>query len=171
MCSAALLCRPVPSDSLPPTPQPANQLLEINEYAEKKPAKVREYVNTIRYVPDWSYIFIADFDQRPCVTRRKDQILSRYGNLDAGRILIVRAEIESWYLAGLDSDSCEELQVPERRNTDGITKEQFDSLMPSRFENRTDFMVEILNRYDIGTALGKNASFGYAMGKHFSPSR
>ena len=26
MCSAALLCRPVPSDSLPPTPQPANQL-------------------------------------------------------------------------------------------------------------------------------------------------
>ena len=30
MCSAALLCRLVPSDSLPPTPQPANQLRENN---------------------------------------------------------------------------------------------------------------------------------------------
>ena len=29
MCSAALLCRLVPSDSLPPTPQPANQLPSI----------------------------------------------------------------------------------------------------------------------------------------------
>ena len=96
-------------------------------------------------------------------------MIDRYGSLEIERILIVRREVESWYLAGLDSDSHEEFRLPTRRNTDGITKERFDGLIPSRFDSRTDFMVEILNRYDVEVARGRNESFDYAMGKYFRP--
>ena len=141
--------------------------LEIYQYAQKRPSDVRRYIRSLDHIPDANYLFIADFDQGPCVTRRKDQILSVYSNLDAGRILIVRREIESWYLAGLDSDSYEELGVPTHRNTNDVTKEHFDSLIPSYFNNRTDFMVEVLRQFDVGTARRRNGSFDYAMGKHF----
>ena len=141
--------------------------VDTYEYAQEKPAKVRDYINNIKNTPDWSYIFVADFDQGPCVTRRKDRLVSRYGNLDIERILIVRRLIESWYLAGLNQDSCAELGIRSPDDTSTISKEQFDDLVPSRFEDRVNFMVEVLNRYDIGAARQQNESFDYAMGKHF----
>ena len=152
-----------------PLAEPLFDHVEVYEYAEGNPAKVRSYINQIRFVPDWSYVFIADFDQGPCVTLRKDQLVSRYGNLDAGRIMIVSREIESWYLAGLDSDSCHDLGVQFLRDTNDATKERFDNMTPSRFENRADFMVEVLNKYNTETARIRNVSFDYAMGKHFRP--
>ena len=145
--------------------------VEVYEYAEEKPTKVRGYINQIRFVHDWSYIFIADFDQGPCVTLRKSGLTRRYNGLETERIMIVRHEIESWYLGGLDSDSCDDLGIQYLRDTNDATKEQFDSLIPSRFEDRADFMLEVLGRYDIETARGRNGSFDYALGKYFSPSR
>ena len=152
---------------LRPLLEPVCDYLEIYQYAQKRPSDVRRYIRSLDRIPDADYLFIADFDQGPCVTLRKSRLIDRYGSLEIERILIVRREVESWYLAGLSSDSCEELQIPERRNTNSTTKEQFDALIPSRFEDRTDFLVEILSRYDIETARGRNESFNYAMGKHF----
>ncbi len=152
---------------LRPLLEPVCDYLEIYQYAQKRPPDVRRYIRSLDRIPDANYLFIADFDQGPCVTLRKSRLINRYGSLEPERILIVRREIESWYMAGLDSDSYEEFRLPTRRNTDGITKEQFDSLVPSRFEDRTDFMVEILNRYDKGAARRRNTSFDYAMGKYF----
>ena len=149
-----------------PLLEPRFDHVQIYEYAEKQPAEARDFINNIKNTPDWSYIFIADFDQGPCVTRRKDRLVSRYGNLDIERILIVRREIESWYLAGLDRDSCSELGIPIFGDTDDVTKEQFDNIK-SRNLPHADFMVEILRRYDTTTARGNNASFDYAMGKYF----
>ena len=144
--------------------------VDIYEYAQKTYSATREFITTILRTDYWDYLFIVDFDQGPCVTLRKERIVSRYGNLDSGRVLVVKREIESWYLAGLDQDSCAELGIPFLGNTDDITKEQFDGMIPNRFEDRTDFMVEILNRYDVETARGRNESFDYAMGKHFMPT-
>ena len=152
---------------LRPLLEPVCDYLEIYRYAEKRPSDVRRYVISLDRTPNADYLFIADFDQGPCVTLRKSRLINRYGSLEPERILIVRREIESWYLAGLDPDSYEEFRLPTRRNTDGITKEQFDGLLPSRFEDRVDFMEEILNRYDVGTARVRNESFDYAMGKYF----
>ena len=75
---------------LRPLLEPVCDYLEIYQYAQKRSPDVRRYVRSLDHIPDADYLFIADFDQGPCVTRRKDQILSVYGNLDAGRILIVR---------------------------------------------------------------------------------
>lgn len=141
--------------------------VEVHEYAQKPYSPIRSFISDIDRTDYRDYLFIADFDQGPCITRRKDQIVSRYSNLDAERILIAKREIESWYLAGLDPDSCAELGIPFLGNTDDVTKEQFDGMIPNRFDSRTDFMLEILNRYDVGTARGRNESFDYAMGKYF----
>lgn len=143
--------------------------VDIYEYAQKTRSNTREFITTIVRADYWDYLFMADFDQGPCVTRRKDQLVSRYGNLEPDRILIVRREIESWYLAGLDRDSCAELGIPFLGDTDDVTKEQFDGMIPNSFDARTDFMVEILNRFSTETARGRNGSFDYAMGKHFRP--
>ena len=47
MCSAALLCRLVPSDSLPPTPQPANQLPDIEWIIENRKGIVNTPMGTL----------------------------------------------------------------------------------------------------------------------------
>ena len=137
--------------------------VEVEEYAQKVPSKVNGYISGIKFRQGSDYIFIADFDQGPCITRRKSQLMNQFSSLDSERILIVRREIESWYLAGLNSDSCRDLGIQEPRQTNDLTKEQFDAIIPQRFDNRTDFMVETLNRYDTNTARRKNESFDYAM--------
>jgi hypothetical protein len=79
---------------------------------------------------------------------------------------VVVKEIE-WYLAGLDDERRRELDIPtnRHRHTDDLTKEQFESLMPMKFDSIIDFMNEILNRFDVDTAKGRNRSFGYLMDK------
>jgi len=51
--------------------------------------------------------------------------------------------------------------VPVLKNTDTLTKEGFNSLIPQRFDSRIDFMVEILKRFCTGMAKRKNGSFRY----------
>lgn len=153
-----------------PLLEPRFDHVQIYQYAEEKPVEVRDFINTISRLPNWSYIFIADFDQGPCVTQRKSRLTNRYGNLNTERILIVKREIESWYLAGLDASSCSELGISIFGDTNDVTKEQFDHIKPPRLP-RAAFIEEVLNRFSTETARGRNESFDYAMGKHFSPSR
>ena len=80
--------------------------------------------------------------------------------------MVVKKEIESWYLAGLDSAACKQLKLPLSRNTDKITKEKFENLMKKKFDSRRDFMVEVLKYFSIKEAKGKNASFKYFADKH-----
>ena len=144
--------------------------IQIYEYAQRKPSQVREYISQIKFVSDWDYLFTADFDEGPCITLRKSRLMDQYDSLDdPKRILIVRREIESWYLAGLNSDSCAHLGIPNFPNTNDIVKEQFDGIIPQRFDSRTDFLVETLKWFDATTARRKNASFDYAMEKPFAP--
>ena len=145
--------------------------LEIYQYAQKRFADVRRYIRSIDLTPGADYLFIADFDQGPCVTLRKSRLMTEYDNLDALRIVIVKTEIESWYLAGLDSHSCVDLRIQTLRDTNDVTKEQFDNIKSPHFEDRADFILEVLSRYDTETARDRNASFDYALDKYFSPSR
>ena len=74
-------------------------------------------------------------------------------------------EIESWYLAGLDDKSCKELGLKPFKDTDGVTKEDFNKLIPKRFNSRIDFMVEIIKRFTTKTAKQENRSFSYFMSR------
>ena len=123
-------------------------------------------------------VIVADMDESPCVTDKKERILSSFRSLSAGtgrstelssstRILIVCREIESWYLAGLNDEECERLGLTTTiDNTDRISKEQFLSLMPHRYNSKAEFMLEVLRVFDHETARSKNTSFRYFMQKY-----
>ncbi|MHC4361138.1 MAG: hypothetical protein ACYSTN_10185, partial [Planctomycetota bacterium] len=84
---------------------------------------------------------------------------------DINNVIVIVKEIESWYLAGLDSKNCKKLGIKVFRKTDNITKEQFDKLRPRKFNSRIDFMIEILKRFSMETAKRKNKSFDYFIAK------
>ncbi len=137
------------------------------KYSQQKLKKVNGFLNSINSMPYADYIFVADMDDSPCVTAKKEWITSQFEKLSEDRILIVRREIESWYLAGLNDDSRRQIRMRKGFNkTDRISKEQFDSMIPERFDSRIDFMQEIMKLFDRETASSKNTSFEYFMQKY-----
>ena len=138
---------------------------QIWKYSQQKLKKVNGFLNSINAMQA-DYIFVADMDDSPCVTDRKERITSHFMNLSEDRILVVCREIESWYLAGLNDDARREIKIRTIDNTDHISKEQFDRMMPERFDSRIDFMQEIMKLFDRETALSKNTSFEYFMQKY-----
>ena len=137
------------------------------KYSQQKLKKINGFLNGINSIPHADYIFVADLDASPCVTDRKERITSQFKKLSEDRILVVCREIESWYLAGLNDDSRRQIKIRRSyNNTDRISKEQFDRMMPQKFVSRIDFMQEIMKLFDRETALAKNTSFEYFMQKY-----
>lgn len=135
------------------------------QYAQKRTEKVKNFLRSIESIGS-DYLFWGDINRLPCVTAKKTRIKRRYGaRVDIDNVIIVVQEIESWYLAGLNDKARKELRIRTFRKTDNITKEQFDKLMPKKFDSRIDFMVEVLNRFCVEIAKRKNSSFDYFMEK------
>lgn len=133
-------------------------------YAQKKNHIISKYIENAKAKEDQDYIFLADIDSHsfPCVTSKKDKRKGEYPALDdTDKIIIVKEEIESWYIAGI-SDSCPEdiktISVPD--DTEDFTKEDFEQIIPSRFNgSEIDFMIEIGKKFDIDSARARNNSF------------
>lgn len=115
------------------------------------------------------YIWFSDLNDSPCISTRKDKLKEKYIDLDENKIIIVKKEIESWYLALIDDIACMELEIKPNKvkNTDNIIKEQFDSLIPDDID-KISFMREILKIASIETARQRNKSFDYFIGKYCS---
>ena len=112
------------------------------------------------------YFFLRDLNASPCVTARIESVeIELRERIDRNSLIIVVKEIEGWYLAGLDDGACKELGFRPFSNTDEVTKECFNNLIPKKFDSRIDFMVEILKKFSLETAEQKNKSFGYFMSK------
>jgi len=136
------------------------------EYAGKSIERRINYLRSIQAMGNADYLFVSDLDTSPCITERKAHLVNSHkGMIDVSRTIIVKREIESWYLAGMDDRVCRRLGVRVLRRTDGVTKEQFANLMPRRFNSVVEFMTDILTRFRIKTAKGKNRSFRYLMDK------
>jgi len=134
-------------------------------YAEKPKRIVKSFPKSIKAMKA-GYFFLADINRSPCVTAKKEDIARRYKKtIDSDNIMIVVKEIEGWYLAGLDDKSCQEVGLKPFTNTDEITKEKFNQLRPKKFDSRIDFMLEVLNRFEMETGKRKNKSFNYFMTK------
>jgi hypothetical protein len=139
--------------------------IQLTRYAGLTPDKVNNFLTSIRAM-NADYIFVSDVDTAPCVTERKAALATKYRRLDASKIIIVRAEIESWYLAGLDADTCARLKLRSVRDTQTVTKERFFQMMPGEFRSGLDFMVEVLKHHAIDVARAQNPSFDYFARKH-----
>ncbi|MDZ7724802.1 MAG: hypothetical protein U5R06_18855 [candidate division KSB1 bacterium] len=76
-------------------------------------------------------------------------------------------EIESWYLAGLAEKKQRQLKIKPFKDTNDLTKEQFNQQIPNSFDSRIDFMVELLKNYSIEIAQIRNKSFSYFINREF----
>ncbi|MCP4356959.1 MAG: hypothetical protein GY796_02945 [Chloroflexi bacterium] len=106
------------------------------------------------------YMLLHDMDGSPCITQRKEKVHQKSNTCEEDNIQIVVQEIESWYIAGLDENSCALLKLSPVKTTNTLTKEQFNQIIPFQFQ-RTDFMVEVLKQFSLDTAVTKNNSFRY----------
>jgi hypothetical protein len=134
--------------------------VEIIPYASIKRTKVDNFLKSIRLMNN-DYIFVADIDAEPSVRGKKQVLYSHFSHIDGGSIIVVIKEIESWYYAGLTHESAQSLDVPELPYTDNLTKEDFNGLIPGKYDSRIDFMFEILKYFSIDAAGKKNHSFRY----------
>lgn len=138
----------------------------LHQYSGMSKKKIKDFLNSIKAMNYADYFFLRDINSSSCITKKKSDLRDVYTNrLDENRIIVVIKEIESWYLAGLDDKKCKELGIKPFRDTDSITKEQFNDIIPPKFDSRIDFMAEVLKRFSIETAKSKNKSFQYFMEK------
>ena len=134
------------------------------EYSQRKPAELVGLLRSIRSM-NADYLLFGDMDERPCVTATKEAITNQFSGLTWDRVVVVRQEIEAWYLAGLDEEAHRELGLARVRNVDEVAKEQFDRLVGGE-EEHTNAMVEILRHYDVEVARQRSPSFRYFWQKH-----
>jgi hypothetical protein len=134
-------------------------LVEVRPYANLRKEKLYNYIRSIQILED-DYIFVADIDTSPNVKSKKFDVQARVNNVAGDRIAVVIEEIESWYLAGLDTH-CMPVNVGKFKATDKVTKEDFNALVPLEFDSRIDFMLEILKCFSVEQAERKNKSFLY----------
>ena len=139
--------------------------VQIWKYAQEPPKRIKNFLKSIKAMNS-DYFFFRDINNSPCVTAKKKKLKKEYKKtIDVDNIIILIKEIESWYLSGLDAKKSKELKIRTFRNTDNITKEKFNGLIPKKFDSRIDFMAEILKRFSVETAKRKNRSFDYFMAK------
>lgn len=140
--------------------------VQVWEYAGATIERRISYLRSIQAM-NADYIFVADINTSPCITQRKEHLVDSHRDMvDPGRTIIARREIESWYMAGVDDQACREYGIASLSHTDDVTKEQFRSLMPRQFNDSVvHFMTEILSKFRIELARGKNRSFCYLMNK------
>lgn len=142
--------------------------VRVQTYAARTKEYIRNFLKSINS-KNWNadYIFVADINDAPCVTAKKQEIEDKFKGIDTNKIIVVKKEIESWYLALLDDNTCSKLGIPSYNTTDNITKEEFDRLIPKKFGgSRLSFMLEVITRASIDVAKQKNASFGYFISKY-----
>jgi hypothetical protein len=83
-----------------------------------------------------------------------------------GALQIVIKEIESWYLAGMDDNFARTYNIKWYKNTDNITKEDFDKIIPKKLLPRENFMIEILKSFSMDQAKIRNKSLRYFVNKY-----
>ena len=114
-----------------------------------------------------NYIFLSDLDSdyHPCITSMKEERNDKYDGLDYSKIIIVKEEIESWYLAGVDNslDIFKKWEIPD--STDEIKKEDFDKIYKTSFDSKKNCLIEIAKHYNFNLAINRNTSFKYFLNR------
>jgi hypothetical protein len=143
------------------------------QYSRRKPEYLDRYLKNIQGMNadgiGAHYLFIGDLDSLPCVTEKKQDLVKSHPRLASERIVVVKAEIESWYCAGITEAHAAfgSLKFARCSDTSEITKEDLaDAVAPHT--TRLDAMLELLEAFDPATAARRNESFRYFARKHLA---
>lgn len=135
-------------------------------YAQETPVFTDKTIQTL-VAKNHNYILLGDYDLSGiCITLKKEELVNKFNHLNPDLTFIVKDEIESWFLSGVNTDLDEfrEFNVPD--NTETVTKEMFnDMVQKSHFKSRIDFMIEISKKFDFDLATQRNPSFKYFIEK------
>ncbi|MDI6720169.1 MAG: hypothetical protein QMD46_11220 [Methanomicrobiales archaeon] len=138
-----------------------NCTVRIWKYAREKRKRTIQLLKSVQGA-GMAYVFVRDIDDAPSVRAKKEEMVRCFEVLTGEDIAVVVMEIESWYLAGANAAFLSRIGADGIWNTDHITKEQFNQLIP-RPMSRIVFMQEILKHFDVEVAKKRNASFRYFM--------
>ncbi len=113
-------------------------------------------------------VFVRDYDKiskgkehiNSNISRLKEETMQKYKIKSKDDIFIVRYEIESWYLAGAKKNFLKKYDINPIDNTININKKEFYNLKP-RGMTKTEFLIEIIENFDVKRAKKKNSSFEY----------
>ena len=134
-----------------------------------KKEKVRGFLRSIAAMKA-DYILVHDLDQLPCASAAKDRILKTYPQADPDRIQIVKAEIESWYCAGIpDGHPWGSLEIGRCLETSIVTKERFEAAVAQEGQSRLLAMLALLESFDREAAVLRNESFRRFLRKFVAP--
>ena len=117
------------------------------------------------------YLLLGDLDsnEHPCITHKKEDLMKLYTSLDSFKIIVVKEEIESWFLAGIDTSLNEFKNFNIPHKTDLISKEQFDSMLKEKLiTDKEEFLLKVCKTFNIELAMKRNDSFNYFIEKYFS---
>ena len=84
----------------------------------------------------------------------------------------MKAEIESWYCAGVPAQDSDlgMREIANLESTEEITKEVFDHAVSQKGLLHVPVMTGILERFDLKLAARRNRSFHYFLRKHLQLS-
>lgn len=125
--------------------------------------KIDSFIQNLNPI-GYEYLFVTDMNEAPCITQKKDELQRIYKSLDKERIVVVKREIESWYIAGISDEVASRLQVNIPLSTDNITKERFQQITQRNLRDIL-FRQEILSDFSIENAIKRNSSFCYFIHK------
>ncbi|PKB61243.1 MAG: hypothetical protein BZY79_04930 [SAR202 cluster bacterium Casp-Chloro-G4] len=136
-------------------------------YRQRSRRHIQKFIKAIDAMGA-DYVYVGDIDSFPCVTRKKESLMSAQSRLRSERIYVVKREIEGWYIAGASGRFLSAIGAPAEIGSacENRTKEQFNDLIPRRFQSRIDFMQEVLKDYDVKLAADNNPSFRYFLEKN-----
>jgi hypothetical protein len=141
---------------LPPL-RAAYEDIQFVQFTRLKKEKVRGFLHSIAAMKA-DYIFVHDLDEFPCATAAREKLLAVYPQVNADRVQIVKAEIESWYCAGLP-EGHPWSSLAAHLDTSTVTKEDFDTAFLRKGAPRVATMREILESFDLEAARRRNESF------------
>jgi hypothetical protein len=141
--------------------------VQLVPFSGLKREKVRALLRSVRSM-EADYPWVRDLDRHPCVTSAKGAVQQIYPQIDPVRIQIVKAEIESWYCAGIRAQDTElgALDIATCPDTQIVTKEAFELAVSQRGFPRVPTLRAILESFDREAAARRNSSFRYFLDKH-----
>ena len=140
------------------------RLVRIQKWAEIKKERVSRILKTIIENGD-DYIFFTDFDSGPCYTKKKEEKNNIYTNLNPEKIIIIKKEIESWYLAVINERNCNKLGITNFNRTDNLNKNTLKKILPENLDKK-QLMINIMIYFSINEGKNKNESFKYFVIKY-----
>lgn len=137
-------------------------------YSKKSEEEVNKHIKSINAMKNSGinadYIFVADLDEKyNSVEKKKKEKKKEYKQLDLNKIIVVKKEIESWYISGVDGNcpKClKKIKIP--KNTEKISKENLSDMTPKCFKgSRINFLLELIKCFNVKIAQKRNNSFDF----------